>query len=324
MVKIAYHQGETFDKSYFVATDGKEVKVISAVRVIPADVQKAITAAEATGEEAKDILSPEEAAAEIAKASNGTMEGFVEFSKSLPKLTREADLKREAEWAINEGEITKVEMPKKGEVIMSVKEDEKEDTDLPSGKSSKVKSYYGRLPSQAVGGQEQAINQQSSVNDKYNLLRQAFEEEKAKTEKLSKEKESMGQELGKLKEEKSVGQKKGSVSSILGALKKLGPLDPETEKTAVDMLVKVDEKALAVILDVLKLVGGEGGEGKDGPDMFGAAPKLNAPKAPKAPGMPPIPGMPQKASINGINLPQIGASSETISLIDKVSKMMDH
>jgi hypothetical protein len=317
MLRIAYHQGETFEKSYFVATDGKDVKVVSAIRVIPADVQAAIKTAEEKGEEAKDILSPEEAAAEIEKECAGTMEGFVQFTKNLPKLTREADLKREAEWAINEGEIAKVEMPKKGEVIMSVKEDEKEETELPSGKSSKIKSYYGRLPSQAVGGQEQAINQQSSVNEKYNLVKKALDEEKAKTETLSKEKDKMGEELGKLKEEKSVGQKKSSVSSIMGALKKLGPVDPETEKTAVDILVKVDEKALSALLDVLKLVGGE--EGKGEMPMFGA-PKL---EAPKAPGMPPMPKGP-KASISGVNLPQIGASSETTSLIDVVSKMMDH
>ena len=185
MLKIAYHQGESFDRSYFFATEGNVVKAISAARVIPADVQKAITAAEEKGEEAKDIISPEEAISEIEKASKGTMAGFEEFSASLPKLTREADLKREAEWAINEGEIAKVEMPKKGEVIMSVKEDEKEDTDLPSGRSSKVKSYYGRLPSQAVGGQEIAINQQSSVNDKYKLVVQALEMEKEKVKTLS-------------------------------------------------------------------------------------------------------------------------------------------
>jgi hypothetical protein len=321
MLKIAYHQGETFDKSYFVATDGKVVKAVSAIRVIPADVQAAIKSAEEKGEEAQDILSPEEAAVEIEKSSKGTMEGFVEFTQSLPKLTREADLKRESEWAINEGEIAKVEMPRKGEVIMSVKEDEKEETDLPSGRSSKVKQYYGRLPSQGVGPQEIAINQQSSVNDKYKLVVQALEQEKEKVKTLSTDLGKKDEELGKLKEEKSVGQKKSSVSSIMGALKKLGPVDPETEKTAVDMLVKVDEKALAVVLDVLKLVGGEKEDGKGEMPMFGGAPKLEGPKGPAAP-KPMMP--PMKASINGINLPQTGVSTETTSLMDVVSKMMDH
>jgi predicted nucleic acid-binding Zn-ribbon protein len=315
MLKIAYHQGETFDKSYFVATDGKDVKVISAIRVIPAEVQTAIKAAEEKGEEAKEILSPEEAAAEIEKACGGTMEGFVEFSKSLPKLTREADLKREAEWAINEAEIPKVEMPKKGEgPFMSVAKDEVEKTDMPSDRGSKVKQYYGRLPSSTMGPQEQAINQQSSVNDKYKLVVKALEEEKEKVKTLSTDLGKKDEEIGKLKEEKDVGQKKGLITSLMGALKKLGPVDAEDEKTAVDMLTKADPKALNIVLDVLKLLAGDGG-----PEKLPGAPGL-----PGVPGMPPMPPKPKASLIGGVNLPQTSVSTEGQSLVDIVSQMMDH
>jgi len=303
MFKISYHQGDTFEKSYFVATDGKEVKVVSATRVIPTEVQAAIAEAEEKDQEAANVISPEEAAVELEKEVGGTMDGFKEWSSKLPKLTREADLKREAEWAINEGEITKVEMPKKGEVIQSVSKEESKmyPAPLPSSQTSKVKQYYGRLPNAGPGATDQAINQQSSVNDKYLLVKRALEDEKAKNEILMKEKDEVSAEASKLKDEQDVEKKRGLVTSILGALKKDKPMDAESEKTAVDMLIKADAKSLNIFQDVLQSVGGD-----------------------QEIAMPPVPQA-IKSPVAGINLPPVGAANTgTTSLIDIVSKMLDH
>ena len=318
---IKYHEGNTFEDSYFVATEGDETKVVNASRVIPAEVQERIAAAEEKNEEANDILSPEEAIEEIKKLSNNTMEGFKAWAATLPKvLVKAASLEKKGEWAINEAEIPKqpkVSQEDGPEKAVSVEEADKglKDSPLPTGKGSKVKQYYGRLPGQAVGTPDNSLNLHSDIATKYKLTVTALEEEKAKNEMLvkklddvSKEKGKIENDFGKMKDDKDVAKKKTAIDEIVKALK----LDEEAKKDAVDMLSKVDVKALEVFEEVAELCDGA---------------KKAAPAIPPVPKAGPIPPM-KAASANlfeGVNLPQIGVdASAPLSLIDSVSKMLDH
>ncbi|MEM7827538.1 MAG: hypothetical protein QXD72_02405 [Candidatus Aenigmatarchaeota archaeon] len=299
MFKVEYREGKSFDTSYFVGTDGERIKIVNAARVIPAEIQKRIIDAMSKGQSVEDIISPEEAEKQIEKVCGGTFEGFVEWANQLPPMQRTSSLKKDAEWAINEAEIPKVEMPAKGEVFTSICEDEvqesKDFTTLPSDRTSKVRQYYSRLPGSSVGPQDQAINLQSIVNQKYQLLKKALEEEKEKSQKLMKEKEEVVKEMEKLKEEKEIDKTKVLIDSILSEIKKITTLEPDKEKEIVDLLVKLGGKSLGILLEIVKSLATE------------------------------MPKTPKTASISGINLPgMIQPPEQSASLIEVVSKMFDH
>jgi len=318
MFKVSYHGGDSFNTSYFVGSDGTKVKVVSAARIVPMELQQRIAEAEAKGEAVEGLIAPEDAEAQIIAAAGGTLEGFENWAAQLPKITRSASVTRQAEWAVNEAEIPKVDMPKDGP-FTSV--DEKEAAasrstgeGTPNGVSSKVKSYYGRLPGKAVGETEEAINKQSKISQTYQMMKRALEEKELELGKISEEKGQVEKELGDMKQKDDMTQTKGKVDALMSELKKLKPIDPEAEKDMVDILVKV--KDLAPVIDAIKRMSGE----KDGLGM-GLGMGMGMGKSPAIP-LPPKPASQQV--IGGVNLPQISPSSEPVTLIDVVSGLFDH
>jgi hypothetical protein len=257
MFSISYVEGETFDKSFFVGRDGADVHAVKASLVIPKEVQAAILA------ETPNVIEPEEAIEQIKKSCGNTFEGFKTWASKFdveeqPELEKQASLEKEAEWAVNEGEIQKVAMPGKGEMITSVKEEEvaagKKDAPLPSDRPSKIKNYYGRLPGKTVGPEEVSINLQSAIREKYQLLKKAVEEERKKREMTEKELAVTKDENKKLKEEKKVETKTKLIDKIVKELDKQGRIaDPEQEKLILDLLSKISEEDLGIVEELVEL-----------------------------------------------------------------------
>ena len=368
MFKISYHAGPTMSASYFIGQEGDDARIVKADAVIPADVQTKINESElGKGEEAKDVISPEEAIEQITAACGNTLEGFRKWADELkapitepeavpapvteaapeaeaPAVTEPAaapatkseakpgELKKEAKagedaavWSFDKSEVKQPPLPKAGEVIKTVdsKEVKSESAPVNKGTPSPVKKFYNRLPN-AGGGEFEAItiNKESSVNDKYKIALQALDSMKAKNAELENKvnvltdekkkvedgKQNAEKELGKVKDELDVDKKKGEVDKILAVLKKEMGVAGEEEKAAVDILAKLDQKALKAVSDLMKaLFKGEG-------------------KAPAGPvGMPPMKAASANPIISGENLPQVGSVvGADLTLMEIVSKSLDH
>jgi soluble cytochrome b562 len=321
MFRVSYHSGNTIEDSYFVGSDGTNIKVVSAARVIPADLQEQIAKAEAENKEIQDLIAPEEAEKQIADAVGNSMEGFTEWAKQLPKITRSASLKKSAEWAINESEIPKVEMPKKGTVIDSVCPEEKKQglalTEVPKGTKSPIKKFYGRLPGEGGGEVTQGLNLQSQISKTYQLMKQALEEKEQEVETLKSEKGKVEKEFGDFKEKDDINKTKGLVDNVLAELKKLKPVAPEKEKDIVDILSKVGSKGLGQLMEIINIVSAK--EDKVGADLFGG------PAAPKGPaGMPPLPPKPaSQRVVGGVDLPATYPSNDSYSLTEVVTGIFE-
>ena len=360
MFKISYHSGPTLSASYFIGQEGQDARIVKADAVIPAEVQTQITESElGKGEEAKGVITPEEAIAQITTACGNTLEGFKKWADELaapvaevvaapavevaaapvtepaavpapevkaeaqPGMTKEAKAGEDAAvWSFDKSEVKQPPLPKAGEVIKTVdsKEVKAEETDLPKDRSSQVKKYYNRLPSTGVGEPAAVtINKESSVNEKYQFALKALNQLKAEKEELvnkvnvlSDEKKKVEdgkigveKELGKVKDELDVDKKKGEVDKIVVVLKKELGIAGDEEKAAVDILVKLDQKALKAVSDLMKALFKDEG------------------KAPA--GLPPMKMASAHSGLSGENLPQVGSVVGTdLSLIEIVSKSLNH
>jgi len=324
MFKVTYHEGNTIESSYFVGSDGANVKVVSAARVIPADVQEKIRKATEEKKAPEDIIEPEEAEKQLAESVGNTMEGFTEWANQLPKITRSASLEKKGEWAINESEIPKVDMPKKDagpftSVDQAEAAEGKKLEELPKGEKSQVKKYYGRLPGEGGGEMTTSINLQSTMSQKYQLMKKALEE---KEEELKTTKDELGKkdkEIGDMKAKDGIDKAKGKVDQLLAELKKVKPIAPDKEKNVLDILAKIDATALGQLIEVVKLISGK--EDKvGGPDLFGG------PKPMGGPAMPPLPPKPASQTVvTGTDLPPVyPASNSDYSLTEIVSNILDH
>lgn len=286
-----------------------------------ADALKANIKADAAPVEAAPVAAVTEPVAVPApvEAAPAVTEPVAEVNAGLKK---EAAAGAEAgSWSMDKSEAKPEKLPKAGEVIKSVdeKEAKSEEESLPKDRSSKVKSYYGRLPNKAVGEPEAvSINKESSINEKYQFALKALDEAKAKNVELEKTvtnlsedkkkveegKQNVEKEFGKLKDETDVEKKKGEVDKIVAVLKKELGMAGEDEKVAVDILVKLDPKALKLVSDLFKAL------------FKGEA---------KAPAMPPFKAASAEAIVSGENLPQVGSVVGSDStLIETVSKFFDH
>jgi alanyl-tRNA synthetase len=190
--------------------------------------------------------------------------------------------------------------------------------DLPKQEGSGIKKYYNRLPSAGGGDAVTALNLQSSVNQKYQLLKKALDEKIQEVEKVKEDKGKVEKELGDMKEKEDVNKTKGLVDNIVSELKKITKgMDPEKEKEIVDILAKVGSKTLGPVLEVLQLATSKDKVGVPGMGM-------NMPPMDK-PGMPPLPmkGASQTV-VSGVDLPAVYPSQDGASLLDVVSAMLDH
>lgn len=355
MFTLTYHAGETFDQSYFIGREGDDIKVVRASDIVPEDVQKTVAESAAVGKEPEAVITPEAAVAQITASCGGTIAGFKKWAADLKpakacdsaevakaaekaadvaekasELAEKAEDKAEAleeksaskkveaqgapTFSMSEKEVSKVEMPKAGEVIKSVdkKEASEDAPDIPNGTKSKVKQYYSQLPTSGGGNVDKTINLQSSeMQEKYKKAIKALDEQLKKNDDLKKEnddlvkgKDKVEKELGGIKDEVEVERKKKDVEEIISGIVAGGvKFDAEAEKMAVDELSKLDAKSLKTVAKVIKGLFGSK-EGKDLPA--------------------PNPFESKKASMEGVNLPQIGASVAGSDLIATVSRLFEH
>ena len=274
---IRFAQGKTFKDSYFVAEEKGEFRAVSSSRIIPVTVQnKILKCLAATGKPPEDVITPTEIIDQMVGQGVNSLETFetatVALETSASAMVRKAGL-----FAWNESEVkTEKGDPKKplSAVQQSEFEAGKKMHPVPSGTSSKVKQYYGRLPGSAGGEPTVAINPQSSTNvkDKIDFMRRALEEMKGKVEKAEGEAKEAKEELGGLKKGNEDKETSGLIESIVKELQGKKLITEKDEQAAVAALSKIDRKNLAAVASLLKLLGKS--EGSAMGAMPGAAPAL--------------------------------------------------
>lgn len=220
------------------------------------------------------IPTPEFIAKSIASVCKD-FKGFEQFCKEASanhaKMLKQASLKKEAkigdpmEFTFNRTEDGKVPSEKLGvEAEFSVNQKEvkaDEGKGLSDSKkiSSPVKSYFGRLPNNGGGEAEGTINLQSSLKEQYKKLSAAFEDLKKENEKNKEDLGKANEELGKAKKENedmkgemTLDSNKKIIDSIVSEIKKI--VKVQKDNVFVDKLTKLgkDDKALNVVLDVVK------------------------------------------------------------------------
>lgn len=249
------------------------------------------------------VPTPEFIAKSIASVCKD-FKGFEQFCKEASenhaKMLKQASLKKEAkigdpmEFTFNRTEDGKVPSEKLGTEaelsvnLKEVKSDESKGLSDSKKISSPVKSYFSRLPNNGTGEAESTINLQSSLKEQYKKLSAAFEDLKKENEKNKEDLGKANEELGKAKKENedmkgemALDSNKKIIDSIVSEIKKI--VKVQKENVFVDKLTKLgkDDKALNVVLDVVKeiaklskddkadkdvagLFGGEEGKGKGG------------------------------------------------------------
>ena len=300
MFELIYNAGKTLADSFFIGREGENVKTISASEVLPLDVQKKITAMEASLDASDTEVTEEDQESKVVDASKKEDEmykkagvptpefiaksiasvckdfkGFEQFCKEASenhaKMLKQASLKKEAkigdpmEFTFNRTEDGKVPAEKLGtEAEISVNQKEvkaDEGKGLSDSKkiSSPVKSYFGRLPNNGGGEAEGTINLQSSLKEQYKKLSAAFEDLKKENDKNKEDLSKANEELGKAKKENedmkgemTLDSNKKTIDSIVAEIKKI--VKVQKDNVFVDKLTKLgkDDKALNVVLDVVK------------------------------------------------------------------------
>lgn len=192
--------------------------------------------------------------------------GFKQFCKEAKanksEMVKKASLKKEAKaeddvtFTFNRTEDGKVPQEKAtAGAVFSVNEKEaKADASKgykdASAVSSPVKSYFGRLPGNGGGDAVESINRQSSLKEQFLKLTAELDEMKKKDEEKTEKLGKMEDENKNLKEEISNGNKDKDINAIISEIKKV--VKVQKENVFKDKLVKADEKALKVVLDVVK------------------------------------------------------------------------
>jgi len=235
------------------------------------------------------VPTPEFIAKQIASVCKD-FKGFEQFCKEAKankaEMVKKASLKKEAAkedetvFTFNKEEDGKNKPAKATEgAIVSVNEKEAK-ADAGKGVkdanavSSPVKSYFGRLPGNGGGDAVESINRQSSLKEQFLKLTAELDEMKKKDEEKTEKLGKMEDENKNLKEEISNGNKDKDINAIISEIKKV--VKVQKENVFKDKLVKADEKALKVVLDVVKeiakLSDGEKAD-KDVAGLFGGEAK---------------------------------------------------
>ena len=235
------------------------------------------------------VPTPEFVAKQIASVCKD-FKGFEQFCKEASSnhkaMVKQASLKKEAKaeddvtFTFNRTEDGKVPQEKAtAGAVFSVNEKEaKADASKgykdASAVSSPVKSYFGRLPGNGGGDAVESINRQSSLKEQFLKLTAELDEMKKKDEEKTEKLGKMEDENKNLKEEISNGNKDKDINAIISEIKKV--VKVQKENVFKDKLVKADEKALKVVLDVVKeiakLSDGEKAD-KDVAGLFGGEEK---------------------------------------------------
>jgi hypothetical protein len=234
------------------------------------------------------VPTPEFIAKQIASVCKD-FAGFKQFCKEAKankaEMVKEASLKKEAAkegetvFTFNTGEDKNKPAKATEGAIVSVNEKEAK-ADAGKGVkdanavSSPVKSYFGRLPGNGGGDAVESINRQSSLKEQFLKLTAELDEMKKKDEEKTEKLGKMEDENKNLKEEISNGNKDKDINAIISEIKKV--VKVQKENVFKDKLVKADEKALKVVLDVVKeiakLSDGEKAD-KDVAGLFGGEAK---------------------------------------------------
>lgn len=234
------------------------------------------------------VPTPEFIAKQIASVCKD-FKGFEQFCKEAKankaEMVKEASLKKEAAkegetvFTFNTGEDKNKPAKATEGAIVSVNEKEAK-ADAGKGVkdanavSSPVKSYFGRLPGNGGGDAVESINRQSSLKEQFLKLTAELDEMKKKDEEKTEKLGKMEDENKNLKEEISNGNKDKDINAIISEIKKV--VKVQKENVFKDKLVKADEKALKVVLDVVKeiakLSDGEKAD-KDVAGLFGGEAK---------------------------------------------------
>lgn len=290
-----------------VNEDGTEVKV-EGENVNVDDIQKE-----------KGIPSPEIIAKKIAEVCKD-FKGFEVFCKEASDnhaaMLKQASLKREAKIAEASEISFKVDEKVKPakvtdkEISVNTKEitaDEK--TGEKDGKLQKspIKSYYSRLPGNSVQEDVKSINLQSSLSlkEQYKKLSAAFEDLKKENDKTKEDLNKATEELGNAKKENeemkgelTLNDNKKTVDSIVAEIKKI--VKVQKENVFVDKLVKLDDKSLKIVLDVVKEIGKLSKDDKADKDVAGLFGDESGKKEDKKEGF----GTNASARMPGVNIPQ--------------------
>ena len=268
---MRFVQGTSFDNSYFVAEDGKGFFPVKASRIIPVSVQNKIIHALATTKEAPaDVVSPTEILEQIQSQGVNTIEAFKAAMLELEASAKESEAgttKQAGMMAWNESEVMKIKLPKpeEGPLMASVEaeaEAGKKMHPAPHQVPSKVKQYYGRLPSAGGGQTTQALNPNSHLLEKIEILRHALEEQKNLADAAKLEAENAKGEKDKLVKDKEDGEHSSLMESIVKDLVGKKLIDSKDESQAISLLSKVEKKSLAHVASLLKLLS-KGGKGMD-------------------------------------------------------------
>lgn len=266
----------------------------------------------------KNVPSPEAIAKKIAEVCKD-FKGFEQFCKEASanhaEMVKKASMKKEAKVS-DPAEISfkvdeKIKAEKIGqEPIRSINEkeakaDEKGGVKEGSLQSSPVKSYYSRLPGKGVETAETSINLQSSLKEQYKKLSAAFEDLKKENEKTKEDLGKANEELGKaekenkeMKDELTLNDNKKTVDSIVAEIKKI--VKVQKENVFVDKLVKLDDKSLKIVLDVVKEIGKLSKDDKADKDVAGLFGGEEKGKEEKKEGF----GATASAKMPGVNIPQ--------------------
>lgn len=235
------------------------------------------------------VPTPEFIAKQMASVCKD-FKGFEQFCKEASAnhevMVKKASLKKEAKaeddvtFTFNRTEDGKVPQEKAtAGAVFSVNEKEaKADASKgvkdASAVSSPVKSYFGRLPGNGGGDAVESINRQSSLKEQFLKLTAELEDMKKKDEEKTEKLGKMEDENKNLKEEISNGNKDKDINAIISEIKKV--VKVQKDNVFKDKLVKLDEKGLKVVLDVVKeiakLSDGEKAD-KDAATLFGGEEK---------------------------------------------------
>lgn len=233
------------------------------------------------------VPTPEFIAKQIASVCKD-FKGFEQFCKEAKankaEMVKKASLKKEAAkedetvFTFNKEEKNKPAKATEGAIFSVNEKEAKADASKgykdASAVSSPVKSYFGRLPGNGGGDAVESINRQSSLKEQFLKLTAELDEMKKKDEEKTEKLGKMEDENKNLKEEISNGNKDKDINAIISEIKKV--VKVQKENVFKDKLVKADEKALKVVLDVVKeiakLSDGEKAD-KDVAGLFGGEEK---------------------------------------------------
>lgn len=270
--KIVTAEAE-IDKQNAIAEEKKDIKNLENAADAIEEVKKSEEGEIKEMQASKNIPSPEFIAKKIAEVCQDFV-GFEQFCKEASvqhaEMVKKASLKKEAavsdDIEISFKQEEKVKPAKVAdETLVSVNEKEvksDEKSGIKDGKeqASGVKSYFAKLPNKGIQEPEVSINVQSSLKEQYKKLSAAFEDLQKKNENTEKELGKANEELGKAKKENeemkgeiTMNDNKKTIDSIVAEIKKI--VKVQKENVFVDKLVKLDDKSLKIVLDVVKEIG---------------------------------------------------------------------